>query len=66
MRDRILAYMEENGSITTLEAFTELSCTRLSEYIRQIRTTHIVEDEWVKTTNKYGDKVRYKKFWLAE
>lgn len=66
MRDRILAYMENNGSITTLEAFTELSCTRLSEYIRQIRTTHIVEDEWVTSINKYGDKIRYKRFWLAE
>ena len=66
MRNRILAYMEENGSITTLEAFTELSCTRLSEYIRQIRTTHIVEDEWITSTNRYGDKIRYKRFWLAE
>ena len=64
MRDRILAYMEEHGSITTFEAFTELNCTRLSEYIRQLKKTHLIKDEWLTSINKYGDKVRYKRFWL--
>lgn len=66
MRKRILAYMEEHGSITTAEAFTELGCSRLSEYIRQIKESHLVNDEWITSTNRYGDKVRYKRFWLAE
>ena len=64
MKGRILAYLEEHGSITTFEAFTELNCTRLSEYIRQLRKTHVIRDEWIKTTNKYGDNVKYKRFWL--
>ena len=66
MRKRILAYMEEHGSITTAEAFTELGCSRLSEYIRQIKESHLIKDEWVTATNRYGEKVRYKRFWFAE
>lgn len=66
MKERILSYMKEFGSITTFDAFTNLGCTRLSEYIRQIRQTHTVKDEWLTTTNRYGEKVQYKRFWLAD
>lgn len=64
MKERILAYLQEHGSITTFEAFTELGCTRLSEYIRQLKKTHLIKSEWLTSTNKHGDKVRYKRFWL--
>lgn len=66
MKERIIAYMQQHGSITTLEAFRELSCSRLSEYIRQIRQSHLVMDEWVTSINKHGEKVRYKRYWLVE
>ena len=66
MREQILQYMKEHDSITTYEAFTELGCTRLSEYIRQIKYEHKVGDKWMKTTNRYGKIVRYKKFWLED
>lgn len=65
MKDRVYDYMRTFGSITTLEAFKDLGCTRLSEYIRQIRLEHIVKDEWINSQNRYGDKVQFKKFWLA-
>lgn len=64
MKERVLKYMRDFGSITTFEAFTELGCTRLSEYIRQIRLTEDVKDEWISSTNRYGEKVQYKKYWL--
>ena len=66
MKNRVLQYMKDFGSITTFEAFTELGCTRLSEYIRQIREELIVEDEWLHTTNIYGESVKYKKYWIKE
>lgn len=66
MRERILKYMKDFGSITTFEAFLELGCTRLSEYIRQIRIDHKVADEWIYTTNRYGKRIKYKKFWLED
>lgn len=66
MRERIIEYMQRFGSITTFEAFTELGCTRLSEYIRQIRELMNVDDEWITTKNRFGEQVRYKKFWIKE
>ena len=66
MKERILKYMQDFGSITTFEAFTELGCTRLSEYIRQLRQDYQVDDEWVHTTNRYGESVKYKKYILSK
>ena len=66
MRERVLSYMKEFGSITTYQAFVDLGCTRLSEYVRQIRQYYNVKDEWIKTTNRYGEQVQYKKYWIEE
>ena len=66
MKERVLNYMKEFGSITTYNAFIDLGCTRLSEYIRQIRIDYDVKDEWIHTTNRYGEKVQYKRYWIEE
>lgn len=66
MKNRILNYIRDFGSITTFEAFTELGCTRLSEYIRQLRLEYNIQDEWIKGKNRYGEKIEYKKYWLEE
>lgn len=64
MKDRILDYMKEFGSITTKEAFNDLGCTRLSEYIRQIRQERKVNGEWLKGKNRFNEEVRYMKYTL--
>lgn len=66
MKNRVLDYIQENGSITTKQAFIDLGCTRLSEYIRQLRMTYKIDDEWVDSKNRFGEKVRYKRFYLSE
>lgn len=66
MKERILRLLKENGSITTWEAFTELGCTRLSEYIRQLRTEYNIKDEWITAKNRYNEKVQYKRYWIDE
>lgn len=66
MKELVLKYINDFGSITTFEAFTELGCTRLSEYIRQLRQEHNITDEWIKTKNRYGKKVEYKKYRMGE
>ena len=66
MKNRVLQYIKDFGSITTFEAFTELGCTRLSEYIRQLRIEYNILDEWINSINRYGEKVQYKKYWLGE
>lgn len=66
MRERVLNYIREFGSISTWDAFRDLGCTRLSEYIRQLRLEYNIADEWITTTNRYGEKVQFKKYWLEE
>ena len=66
MLNRVINYMREFGSITTFEAFTDLGTTRLSEYIRQARLTLNVKDKWEQTTNRWGKKVEYKRYWIEE
>lgn len=66
MLDRVIKYMRDFGSITTYSAFTDLGTTRLSEYIRQARLMLNVKDKWEKTTNRYGKKVEYKRYWIEE
>jgi hypothetical protein len=58
--------MEQFGSITTKQAFVDLGCTRLSEYIRQIRLERPVYDETISSKNRYGENVWYKKFYFKE
>lgn len=66
MKDRVLKYMQEHKSITTYDAFVDLGNTRLSEYIRQLRQEYRIADEWISTTNRYGEKIQYKRYWLEE
>ena len=66
MKNRILDYIKEFGSITTKDAFIDLGCTRLSEYIRQLRLEYNIEDKWEKGTNRWGEITEFKRYWLGE
>lgn len=64
MEERILNYLLENETITTWEAIKVFGCTRLSHYIWCLRKDYFITDEWEEAVNRYGDKVRYKKYIL--
>lgn len=66
MKDRVLRYMNDYGSITTRQAFVDLGCTRLSEYIRQLRLEYEIADKWIQRKNRYGEKVHFKKYWIVD
>ena len=66
MKNRVLNYIKQFGYITTWEAFQDLGCTRLSEYIRQLRKEYNIVGETVKTTNRFGEKTYYYKYRLIE
>ncbi len=64
--ERILKYMNDFGSITTLQAFNDLGCTRLASRITDLRHKGIgIKSEYVSGKNRYGDKVSYKKYSLV-
>lgn len=64
MEDRVFNYIVEFGSITTKQAFEDLGCTRLSEYIRRLRTKYQIADEIETGINRYGEKVHWKKYFI--
>ena len=64
MREKVLDYINEFGSITTFQAFMDLGCTRLSEYIRELRLEYNIQDEWIEGTNRFGKKIKYKNYYM--
>ena len=60
---RILQYIEENGSISSLEAIQEFGCTRLASRICDIKKMgYTVHKEREKAKNRYGDTVHYVRY----
>lgn len=65
--DRILRYMNEHGSITPMEAFSELGITKLSTRVGEMIADGIaIEKEREHGTNRYGDKVSYMRYRKGE
>ena len=46
-KERVYEYIEEFGSINTLEAFKDLGVTRLSAVIFELRKLYDIADEWI-------------------
>lgn len=66
-KQRVLKYIEEHGSISSLEAFRDLGVTRLSAVIFNLRHDGIgIESETEETTNRYGEKARFSRYRLSE
>lgn len=64
MKQRVLNYMLEFGSITQYEANRDLGCSRLSEYIRQLRQVMIIDDIQEKGVNRWGTKTKWKRYFI--
>lgn len=66
VKNRVLEYIQRFGSINTFQAFMDLGCTRLSEYIRQLRLEYNIQDEWINGINRFGEKIKYKNYFIKE
>ena len=62
--EKVIRHMKDFGGITTFEAFTEYGITRLPSRICDLRKTMTVQDEVVNGTNRYGEPVHYKRYFL--
>ena len=61
--DMILEYLEENGSITPLQALREFGCLRLSAAIFKLRERgYIIHTTYVTKKNKFGKPVSFAKY----
>lgn len=66
MKQRILNYIIEFGSINTKQAFNDLGCTRLSEYIRQLREEMTIKDRTITGKNRYNENVWWKEYYIEK
>lgn len=64
MKDRVLKYMQDFGSITTKQAFNDLGCCDLQHYIMVLREEYFIDSKWIVGSNRYGDKVQFKQYWI--
>ena len=61
--DRILQYIEENGSITQLYAMREFGCMRLASRMCDIKKMgYPVKKEMETAKNRYGEPISYARY----
>lgn len=65
-KQMVLKYLEENGSITTLEGFTKLYICDLQKIIQLLKKEYKIIDTWIYKKNIYGKKIKFKKYMLGE
>ena len=65
--NRILDYMRQFGSISTLEAFNDLGVARLASRIHDLkRQGYNITSEIKTSKNRYGENTSFKVYRLAE
>ena len=61
--ERILKYIEENGSITQLDALRELGCMRLASRISDLKRQGVPVKRTMETAkNRYGEPISYARY----
>ncbi len=63
---RLLAYLDDIGSITQMEASARLGIARLSARIDELRERHIIYTRLIKVRNRWGKQVRVAQYTLKE
>lgn len=62
---RVLEYVKTHRGITQAEAYEAFGCLRLSERIRELADLgYVIEKTWETSENRYGDKVRYMRYFV--
>ena len=64
-RQRIIDYIKEFGSITSLDAYKDLGITQLGARIDQLKKEgYRFKTEWESGKNRFGEKTDYKRYYL--
>ena len=65
--ERILAYINLHGSITPMEAFSELGITKLSTRVGEMIENGVsIKKEREKGKNRYGETVTFMRYMKGE
>lgn len=66
-KQRIIKYINDFGSITSLEAMRDLGITQLGARIDGLQKDgYTFKKEWERAKNRYGEDVDYKRYSLEE
>lgn len=64
--ERIVSYIEENGSITQLDALREFGCMRLASRISDLKRQGIPVKRTMGTSkNRYGEPISYARYTIC-
>lgn len=63
-KQRIMRHLNDYGSITPGEAYTQYGIYRLSAVIFELRKKERITTTMVRTKNRYGEDVKYAKYIL--
>lgn len=64
-KNRILEHLVKYGSITTWQSFELYGDTRLSDKIFKLKKEgYSFDEEWIYKMNRYGKKIKFKKYIL--
>ena len=65
--NRVLEYMRQFGSISTIQAFTDLGVARLASRIHDLkRMGYVIKSETRSGVNRFGENTRFTVYSLAE
>lgn len=65
--ERILKALQDNGSITSLEAMQDFGIMRLASRINDLKRAGFnIKREMVRSKNRYGEPITYAKYTLAD
>lgn len=66
-KQAIINYIKTNGSITSIEAYTQLGITQLATRISELKEIgYTFSCEWIYAKNRNYKQVRFKKYFLKE
>lgn len=64
-KERIIDYIKQFGSITSLDAYRDLGITQLGARIDGLKKDgYRFKTEWESGKNRFGDKTDYKRYYL--
>lgn len=62
---RVLDYMHDFGSITSLEAIVDLGVHRLASRVSELKKMgYPIVSEYVPVKNRYGEPCHVKRYWV--
>ena len=66
-KEMIMNYMERFGSISPMEAFTDLGITKLATRVSELRRDgNIIDGTLEKSHNRFGTRVEYMRYSIGK